>query len=674
MLMTTSENKANENDVAYYEPIISKSLNKKESRIFNLDNHRNIVKILNKCSANINEANKNFYDNLENMRTIKKYIIKKLEGEKDSDDKNEIYRTLIINKDLSINKMILKKDNSVMCIIRFKKLSIIMLDLIIKNLNIKKVIFSEDIDGDIFKIYITKNVYSAIVKKFEKIDIAVDIGEIPKGNGITITSNLLFKDDAYSKDRGIISNTLNKYNDSGKYSKEQKRWQDMRRRVYNKLLDARFDDKYYNELSKKSRKEIIKILLNNINSGSGSSNGSGSGSSNRVDKRKLQIILEGINIYSRKNIKDWYSNNLAYSKYNYVSDISNNIKEDGNDLIFTQYLVSDTEKVPDKIIKNGDYLPNANANANANIGFYELKNNVRKSKSKSKSSSDGKNQDKNYNQYQHIPENWKGTEKVLTRKWMKYKKKIWPKMRFIDSSYTDKNINELFEYLLKYDKNRINNIITFDDIVEYTYKEYNVLLLNKKEDIGIDYKNEINMLFKDPHFKNTYINTMNIVKNTNKTFKTTKIFLEDYFYKSNLDERENILKIIESTKAIKYYGDTVLKQMAINLNINIMVIYHRVDYGKAVEVSKRAGSEDLKVSIKFYNAGDNNNHGEILKRPLIILYRKIEKAFIGYYLIKLIDNNRIIYNELNDADEDIKNILKHPNTLYKSSSPITHAI
>jgi hypothetical protein len=113
--------------------------------------------------------------------------------------------------------------------------------------------------------------------------------------------------------------------------------------------------------------------------------------------------------------------------------------------------------------------------------------------------------------------------------------------------------------------------------------------------------------------------------------------------------------------------------MSINLNINIMVIHHRVDYGKGVEVSKRAGSEDLKVSIKFYNAGDNS-HAEILKRPLIILYRKIEKTFIGYYLIKLIDDNKIIYNELNQADEDIKNILKHPNTLDKSSSPITHAI
>ena len=661
MLMTSSENKAKDNEIAYYEPIISKSLNKKESTFFNLDNHKNIIKILNKCSVNINDANKNFYTNLENMKTIKKYIIKKTEGEKDDGDKNEIYRTLIINKDLSINKMILKKDNSVLCIIRFKKLSIIMLDLIIKHLNIKKVLFSEDIDGDNFKINIFNNVYSYIVEKFKKIDIVVDIGEIVKDNGFIISSNLLFKDEAYSKGRGIISNILNKYNDTDKHSKEEKRWQDMRNYIYNKLMDVRFDDKYYNELSKKSRKAIIKTLLNNVGIGSGSSG------ANKRKLRELQIILEGIDIYSRKNIKDWYSNDLAYSRYNYVNDISNNIKEDGDDLIFTQYLVSD--RVPDKITNNGDYLPNTNAKANANIGFYELENNLPESKSPDNSNM----QNGNKNQYKNIPENWKGIEKVLTRKWTKYKKKIWSKLRYIDSTYTDTNIYELFKYLLKYDKNLINNIITFEDIVQYTYKEYMDLLLHNTPDIDLDYKNEINMLFKDPHFKNTYITAMNIVNNTNKTFKTTRIFLEDYFYKSKVDERKKIMNIIESTKAIKYYGDILLKQMSINLNINIMVIHHRVDYGKGVEVSKRAGSEDLKVSIKFYNAGDNS-HAEILKRPLIILYRKIEKTFIGYYLIKLIDDNKIIYNELNQADEDIKNILKHPNTLDKSSSPITHAI
>lgn len=86
-------------------------------------------------------------------------------------------------------------------------------------------------------------------------------------------------------------------------------------------------------------------------------------------------------------------------------------------MIFTQYLVSDS--IPEKIINNGDYLPNANTDANSNIGLYELKNNLKKSKS----SDNSDRQDENKNQYQHIPENWKGVEKVLARKWTKYKKK-----------------------------------------------------------------------------------------------------------------------------------------------------------------------------------------------------------------------------------------------------------
>lgn len=144
-----------------------------------------------------------------------------------------------------------------------------------------------------------KDVYSAIIKKFEKIDIAVDIGkiELAKEDKNTIKSNLLFKDEDYSKERGIISNILNKYNDTAKYSKEEIRWQKMRKHIYDKLLEARFDDKYYNELSTKSRKEIIKTLLNNV---------SDSNSDSGADKRRikeLQIILEGINIYSRKILK-----------------------------------------------------------------------------------------------------------------------------------------------------------------------------------------------------------------------------------------------------------------------------------------------------------------------------------------------------------------------------------
>ena len=41
------------------------------------------------------------------------------------------------------------------------------------------------------------------------------------------------------------------------------------------------------------------------------------------------------------------------------------------------------------------------------------------------------------------------------------------------------------------------------------------------------------------------------------------------------------------------------------------------------------------------------------------------------YLIKNTEDNTIIYNELNNANEDIKNIINHPDSKNKSSTPIT---
>jgi hypothetical protein len=641
MIMTTTENKAKDNETIYYEPIISKSLNKKEERYFNLDKHPNIKNILNKCSSGETNANEQFYDNIENMKTIKKFIIKKT-GQNGVNGEFEIFRTVIINNDLSIDKIILKKKKTVLCIIKFKKISILMLNLIMKHLNIKDIVFGDDIYGNIKDVYIYKDVYSGIVKKFEKIDIEVDIGEIIHDNGITIRGQLLFKDERYTKNSGIISNILNKYNDFNKYSREQNKWNNMRKMVFDKLLESKYTDKYYSELlSKNSRKEIIKELLNIVKENK---------NYNSKDLRELQIIIESIDVYSRQSIKNWYSNNLSYEKFNYINDISNNIKEDGDELIFTQYLVS--EKIPEKIIRDRDYLPN-NYVKNTKIEFYEF--------------NDNKNDSKSSDNNTIIPENWKGVEKVLTRKWTKYKKKVWSKLRYMECNYTDKNIIDLFGFFVKYNKNKINNIITFDDIIEYTYKEYYDIITDNSS----DYKKEIGILFKDPHFKTIYINTMNSINKTNKTFKTTRIFLDDYLYKSSVAERINILNRIKKDETIKYYGDITLKQIATYLNINIIIIHHRVDYGKANDISKRAGSKDLKISMSFYSAGDNNNREELLKRPLIILYKKVDKSFISYYLIKNIEDNSIIYNELNNANEDIKNILNHPDSNNKSSTPIT---
>ena len=70
-----------------------------------------------------------------------------------------------------------------------------------------------------------------------------------------------------------------------------------------------------------------------------------------------------------------------------------------------------------------------------------------------------------------------------------------------------------------------------------------------------------------------WITSRSIINNTNKTFKTDRIFLDEYLYKSNIDEREKILNRIKSDNAIKYYSGNTLKQIATYLDINIIVIF-----------------------------------------------------------------------------------------------------
>ena len=79
------------------------------------------------------------------------------------------------------------------------------------------------------------------------------------------------------------------------------------------------------------------------------------------------------------------------------------------------------------------------------------------------------------------------------------------------------------------------------------------------------------------------------------------------------------------------------------------MIHNRSEYGKGVKIQKRAGDKDLNITTSVYRA-DNN----IEKRPLIMLYRKVEKTNISYYIIKNTEINEPFYMELIDAPDDIK--------------------
>lgn len=88
------------------------------------------------------------------------------------------------------------------------------------------------------------------------------------------------------------------------------------------------------------------------------------------------------------------------------------------------------------------------------------------------------------------------------------------------------------------------------------------------------------------------------------------------------------------------------------LNISILIIHNRIDYGKAVNISKRADKKDLSGTTTVFKA-----YSDELNRPLLMLYSMNDKTHLSYYIIKY--NNNIIHKELNglqgiDDDNDKK--------------------
>ena len=143
---------------------------------------------------------------------------------------------------------------------------------------------------------------------------------------------------------------------------------------------------------------------------------------------------------------------------------------------------------------------------------------------------------------------------------------------------------------------------------------------------------------------------MNSLNKTKKSFKTLKIFMETYFDKTTYDTRNTILNNIITKKLLSYPSDVNIYYIAKILNITIFIIHNRSEYGKGVNLQKRAVEKDLNITTSIYKADKN-----IETRPLIILYRKVEKTHISYYIIKNTEFTDYFYIELQDAPDDIKN-------------------
>ena len=588
-------------DIYFYEPLIIKKINSEEKKHMTLDEFPNIKKIINYHPNN----NINLFNNLKNIKVgTKRYSID----------------TIIINDNYTIDKIMLNNN----ILIRFNPQGIITLPYLIKELNIKNVKFLDDIVDEKHLVdLVSDNKYLDFENKINKLK---DFG-ITLNIGVNYDNNknkLKIEKDDNLKGQVILFGKKNEYEEyNEKNTNTINKWLELRLHVKNKLLitldakDKRID------MSKKTRAKFIENLLDIFDR----------------DKKKIQIILEEIPVFTKEGINRWYANSLLHTKYDYINNLSNDFVNNGNELLFTQYLIK--KDIPKNILYYHETNPNIIYDKNDDD--VNLDNIYDENKGRNMSSSVSKVSIK-------LPKMFNGDEKDLNSKWTKYKKRIWSKLKYIKNDYIAGNIIELFDYLKSLDNDIVND---YNDIIKNTFKYYKVEF-NKNVHNSKNFK-KIKEIFKDPYFYSSYLSAMNSINKTKKTFKTLEIFLNTYFYNSSITERYEILNYIENSDEFIYHpNETTFRMMKDALNISILIIHNRADYGKAVNISKRADEKDLVATTTVFKA-----YNDELNRPLLMLYSKNDKTHLSYYIVRIINRDNFIYTELkelqeNDDDNDDK--------------------
>lgn len=601
-------------NIYFYEPLIIKTANDTENKRMLLSEYPNIKKIINFNPNNI-------FSNLNSIINI-------------IQNENKMYtmNTIIINDNYTIDKIMLKNN----ILIRFNPQGTIILPYLIKELNIKNIVFLDDIIDTEYKINIIKNdlkkTHANFIKKINKlkdIGITIDIGiNNYEDEEMMINTLTIRKEESDYKGQVILFGKKNEFEVyNTKNSNIINKWLDLRLKVKDKLLSFLENKNKITENLKKPRAEFIKYLLDMFDD---------------TDKTKIQIILEEIPIFTINGITEWYANTLLHTKYDYINNLSDNFVDNGNELLFTQYLVK--KNIPNNVIFYHEANPHIiyDNREDISVNFDNIYNDNNVDAKVDANSSKGKKVVANITV--KLPKMFEGEPKDLNSKWTKYKKKIWWQLKYIKNDYLPSNIMELFNYLKSLDNDIVND---YNDIITKTFDTYK-LKLNKNINEQPKDINNIKEIFKDPYFYNAYLNSMNSINNTKKTFKTVELFLTTYFYNSTTAERENILNHMSTSDTYIYYPNEItFFTISKVLNISILIIHNRAEYGKAANIKKRADENDLSMTCSVYKA--NNNAPE---RPLLMLYRKNDKTHLSYYIIRNINYDNFIYTELNMLNED----------------------
>ena len=564
-------------DKKYFEPIELKSKGKDGLKVFHLNDFAKLQELLQQCSSNSTDNYSLYNDTYNNLYSLNNWI--KAKGNGLLNQEKFKIDTIIINSNLTIENFITKGK----ILLTIQKIGISFLNRILKDFDIKTIVFYEDLSDNNTTFEINVNIRDLNLFKEKAIAYGVkyDIGSLDlsikqKEPVVEVYTTLEIKKRPLDN-KPIIHTRIE--DDLYLYQKDSyednKKWFQLQIMVFSTLIRNLTEERlkelislpridYINELMKFFSKDYYKKK----------------GEQEKKDRKipylsKIQLILEEVPIYSLNHIKNYLNKLIIYYKYDFLNPV---ITINKKQFQFSQ--VSLNNGIPFELLNYHQSSPNNNffhttyETSDYNFSLEEP------------DFDDSK-----------LPRIFKGSFESLNSKWTMHKKSKWFVMKIIKiDDYNKKDFKEFFDWLSAMIKIKTS----FDYLQELTN---NKLLFIK------DNEENLKLLLKDQKLFKTFALV------AGKSYGNVNTFYENVFADLSREEKTNFIrKVINKNYPL---NDLFVLSMAEILNINILTI-HRAIYKTTTSEVVRGDMEDLIISTTLYKAPINHYN-----RPLIIFYKDI---------------------------------------------------
>ena len=583
----------------YYEPIEIRMRKSSGLKKLKLNDYPKLKEVISVCIQSDN-SHSYIYNNLYGLHNwIKSAILK--------NHTKYMFEKIIINDDLTINKILSKKN----ILFEFDKIGSSYLPILIKDFQIssKNIVFYSDIINNSHNISVLKDDYQLLYEICKGKNINIDIGYIDKQTDeeyfttIHMTSNKMIMPKTLIIHKNDDNTTLNKYIIINK--RNSKKWYQLQQMVVNTLL-KKLKESELKKLDILNRTDKIKFLKTFF--------------VNMPFKNKIQIILEELPTDSFYSLKLWLSNKMIAYKYDIFSYVIKNNKNKQNEFIFSQnaLIKNGVKQLPLKLLSYHPALPNyINGIEEMNITNVDIKDLKKKE-----------------DQY---PDIFNGTYIKLPTKWTSQKKSKWSDMVIIKTQYTKTTIPNFVHWISK----QIGQNIKYKQVIDVTRPKYFKAMTNDES---------MSRILQDPSFMQEWLN------NVNKFYNTVQLFMKNVFNDMPVTERQERLNSILNNDNL-YTNDFHILSISELLNVSILML-HRGAYGKFDKDTKFRGTMvDHVVSSSFMKA-----HTDMESRPLIILNKSCGSGnnYCEYNLITEKNNPKLIYMKMSDIHESISALIsKH---------------